>query len=221
MQTETPFWLDKAYNSVINLSDTGIMSRNINNSRIVLCTLFFLKTITKPVVFDFAGGYGILVRLLRDIGVNAFWHDPYCENLLARGFETETLKSDLITAFEAFEHFVNPALELEKMFSISNNVLISTELIKNPAPKHTEWWYYGKEHGQHVSLYRLESFRQLALKHKKYFISDGKSYHLFTDKKVNKIYWKIFMKLNRLFGPIISFFHTSKTLEDHKKFSNN
>ena len=43
VQTESPFWLDKAYNSVINLSDTGIMSRNINNSRIVLCTLFFLR----------------------------------------------------------------------------------------------------------------------------------------------------------------------------------
>jgi Nif-specific regulatory protein len=43
-------------------------------------------------VVDCAGGYGILVRLLRDYGVNALWSDPYCENVLAKGFESRELR---------------------------------------------------------------------------------------------------------------------------------
>jgi hypothetical protein len=128
VQTETPHWLDQSYTDAINNSDTGIMARNQANSKIVLATMLLLGKLD-GILVDYAGGYGILVRLLRDFGLNALWSDPYCENLLAKGFEHTNEKADLVTAFEAFEHFVNPAEELDKLLAIAPNVLFSTLLI--------------------------------------------------------------------------------------------
>src|SRR5262245_52600473 len=42
VQTEYPYWLDRAYSHAINDSDTGIMARNLANARIVLATLIAL-----------------------------------------------------------------------------------------------------------------------------------------------------------------------------------
>ena len=86
VQTEEPYWLDNAYASSINKTDTGIMARNLSNVRLVLATLTLIRKRTEKVV-DYAGGHGFLVRLLRDKGIEALWSDRYSENLVARGFE--------------------------------------------------------------------------------------------------------------------------------------
>ena len=85
VQTEAPYWLEQAYSSAINDSDTGIMKRNLYNRRVILGALHLLGE-TSSAVLDYAGGYGILVRLLRDDGVDAFWYDKFCQNLLQQGF---------------------------------------------------------------------------------------------------------------------------------------
>ena len=69
VQTEYPSWLDKAYSSAINNCDTGIMARNQSNVGLILATLSVLNQYDATVV-DCAGGYGILVRLMRDLGVS-------------------------------------------------------------------------------------------------------------------------------------------------------
>ena len=105
-----------AYSEAINDSDPGIMARNLANRNIVLATLFTLGQLDERVI-DCAGGYGILVRLLRDLGIDAFWSDLYCKNLVARGFEYATgVGCGLVTAFESFEHYVNPSAELDRLF---------------------------------------------------------------------------------------------------------
>ena len=103
VQTETPFWLEEAYADVINNMDTGIMERNYANSKFIfLLYIFYLKRVYGSgfTVLDYAGGYGILVRLLRDLGINAYWDDKFCANILAKGFvrNSETRPS-LVTAF--------------------------------------------------------------------------------------------------------------------------
>jgi len=129
VQTEEPTWLDQAYSSAINISDTGIMARNSSNTSLVLATLALIGDRQSPVV-DFAGGHGFLVRLLRDIGIDAFWADPYSDNLVARGFEYQCGgKSSLVTAFEAFEHFVSPVQEMKKLLHIAPNILLTTHLM--------------------------------------------------------------------------------------------
>ena len=66
VQTEEPFWLDEAYASSINKSDTGIMARNLSNVRLVLATLTLMRKRTEKVV-DYAGGHGHRLCLLRAI----------------------------------------------------------------------------------------------------------------------------------------------------------
>ena len=131
VQTEEPTWLQEAYTSVINVSDTGIIARNLLNVSLVLATLA-MTGLRKSQVVDYAGGNGFLVRLLRDVGVDALWSDPYCENLVARGFEyVNDKQANLVTVFESFEHFVRPMDEMVKILDIAPNILLTTNIFLN------------------------------------------------------------------------------------------
>ena len=214
IQTEAPFWLDQAYSDAISDSDTGIMVRNQANARIALATMLMLRKIDGALV-DYAGGYGILVRLLRDCGINALWSDRYCKNLLARGFEYSDEKAVIVTAFEAFEHFVNPAEELDRLLAIAPNVLLSTEIISDPAPKQEDWWYYGKDHGQHIGFFRIKTLQKLAKERGKYLLSNGSSYHLIADKPLNQVVWNILIRFNRIMPFILRHQLVSKVWVDY------
>ena len=218
VQTEHPSWLDKAYSSAINNCDTGIMARNQSNVGLILATLSVLNQYDATVV-DCAGGYGILVRLMRDLGVEALWSDPYCQNLLAVGFEYTSEKADLVTAFEAFEHFVDPLLEAEKLFAIAPNVLISTSLIDTPTPLPQDWWYYGLDHGQHIGFFRVKTLQFIAKRFGKFLTTDGVGCHLFTDKPVNSTRWKWTMRLARRVPSLFGRNLQSKIWSDFEKMS--
>jgi hypothetical protein len=87
------------------------MARNLQNATDLL---FLLKFIKNTVCLDFGGGHGILTRIVRDYGFNFFHYDKYAENLFANGFDGDLSKRyDLVTAFE---HFVNPMNEIEKLW---------------------------------------------------------------------------------------------------------
>lgn len=213
VQTENPHWLSAAYAEPINIFDTGILARNLVNARIVLGTMWLLGKCEGRLV-DCAGGYGILVRLLRDFGVDALWSDPYCKNFTARGFEYTKGCADLVTAFEAFEHFENPRAELDRCFSISPNILFSTLIIPDPAPEHEKWWYYGKEHGQHIGFFRIRTLKKLAQQYGKHLLSDGLSFHIMTDRPVNSALWLLSIRKNYLTPLLLHRKWTSKTRED-------
>jgi hypothetical protein len=219
VQTESPYWLEKAYASAINNCDTGIMARNQSNVGLILATLNTLKT-QSSVVVDYAGGYGILVRMMRDRGVEALWSDPYCQNLLAVGFEYKNEKAELVTAFEAFEHFVDPLLDAEKLFAIAPNLLISTNLISSTAPQPDDWWYYGLDHGQHIGFFRLQTLQFIAKKFGKYLLSDGVSRHLFVDTKIDALEWKLKILLARCMPSLFGRNLKSKIWSDFEKMSN-
>jgi hypothetical protein len=214
VQTEQPYWLDRAYEDAINDSDTGIVARNSMNARITIGTLAALGKLRGKVV-DFAGGYGLLVRMLRDYGVDALWTDPFCDNLVARGFEHTDGHADLVTAFEAFEHFIDPVAELTRMLAIAPNVLLSTMMIPLPAPSHDAWWYYGREHGQHVGFFRRKTLELLAAKMGKTLVTDGYLHHLFADRPINERGWKLALRLNRLVPAMHKWRLKSKTWSDH------
>lgn len=220
VQTEEPSWLEDAYASTINTSDTGIMSRNLSNVSLVIATLALMKKRSSSVV-DYAGGHGFLVRLLRDVGVNALWSDPYCENLVARGFEYENKnQATLVTAFETFEHFVRPSDEMTKLLDIAPNILLTTNIISDPAPEPTDWWYYGLDHGQHIGFYRLRTLKYLADKFGLYLISDGAGRHFFSKQKYSYIAWRILIYIANRFPKLLNMGMKSKTWEDHLLISN-
>lgn len=186
VQTEKPYWLEESYSDAISVSDTGVMSRNITFSKLATTILSIL--VNKNSYFlDYGGGYGIFTRLMRDNGFDFYWYDKYATNLVARGFEGDILdkKYEAITSFENFEHFENPLEEIEKIFSLTDFVLFSTDLITTPAPSTDKWWYYCLEHGQHISIFSKKSLEYVANKYDYYLISNGSNIHIFCKKKLN------------------------------------
>ena len=175
VQTTEPFWLDEAYNRPINNVDTGLMMRSFWH-RNITSTLIYILFNKRGLFLDFGGGFGVFVRLMRDIGFDFYWQDKHTENLFAKGFEfteSEQNSVELLTCFEAFEHFVEPAAELEKLLCISRNIILTTEFIPNPPPSPDEWWYYGSEHGQHIEFFQKKTFAYLAKKHSLHFYTNG------------------------------------------------
>lgn len=194
IQSETPDWLDKAYANVINDVDTGLVARCLGNVRLVASTLLFIGK-PRGRTIDYAGGYGLLTRLLRDLGVNAWWTDPYCENILAKGFEDREGSADLVTAFEAFEHFVDPMTELKHMLTIAPVVLFSTSLCPKPHPPLDKWDYYGFDHGQHISFYRVKTLKVMAEILGCEAVTDGDTRHLIARKLRHRALWPTMVRL--------------------------
>ncbi len=195
---ESPNWLEEAYKVPINVSDTGIMARNLNLSRITSVLLYFLFS-KKGKFLDYAGGYGIFTRLMRDIGFDFYWHDPYSTNLMARGFEFAEGMSgfELLTCFEAIEHMREPMKEMEKMFGFSDSVLCTTTLLPAQIPNPDDWVYYGLDHGQHISFYSLATFQFMAKKFGYNLYSNRKNIHMFTKRSMNPVCFKLFLILSQ------------------------
>ena len=215
LQTEEPYWMEEAYDESINISDTGIISRNLGLSQIstIIINIYFNKN---GFFLDFAGGYGVFTRLMRDIGFNFYWNDKFSPNLVARGFEyKEEHNIELLTTFESFEHFDQPIKEVENMLQVSKNILFSTELFTNEPPLPEEWGYYGLGHGQHISFYTIQTLEYIASKYGLNLYSDGEYVHLLTEKKINNFLFKVLIKLNR-FGLfyIVKRLNTSRTMQD-------
>lgn len=164
VQTEHPYWLSEAYAQSINVEDTGVVLRNQLCAE--RCAPLLLSLFGPQGRFvDYAGGYGLFTRMMRDRGFNFYWHDAYTENLIARGFEYSPGDHvEAVTTFESFEHFVDPLAELQKLLALSDAVIFSTELAASPAPQPNEWWYYGLSHGQHIAFFRPETLQFLAEK---------------------------------------------------------
>jgi hypothetical protein len=212
IQTEEPFWLDESYSSAINRSDVGYVGRNIVYSRMVKAVISLLFDSAGRCV-DFGGGYGMFVRLMRDHGYDFWWHDKYCENLFAEGLEVPENGSDrfeLLTAFEVFEHLVDPIASVEEMLRFSDSVMFSTQLPPEPPPPVGEWFYYGLDHGQHVAIYSLPALEQIARRLNLHLLSYGGYMHLLSRRKVSALRWRV--ALNRFSKPAINLLYRRESL---------
>jgi len=226
LQTEDPFWLNEAYEAAIGITDTGLIKRNLLFAKRSSAVITSFYSSNKKFL-DFAAGYGIFVRMMRDFGFDFYWYDPFAENLFAKGFEYN--KHDgvlLVTAFECFEHFANPLEEIEKMLKISDNIIFSTRLFHGIPPKPSDWWYYSLDSGQHISFYSTKTLKYLANKFKLQLNSDNKAFHMLSKEKHNDLSFKLVIKLSDLgLTKLFQFGLKSKTEADNeflsKKSKNN
>lgn len=148
--------------------------------------------------------------MMRDIGFDFYWYDPYCENLFPAGFEINIKNKnhfELLTAFEVFEHLIDPVDEIKRMLQLSNTIIFSTEILPKPVPKPDDWWYYAFEHGQHISFYLLRTLNYLADKFDlnlfittDLFILTKRSLSATKLKLINKLckYWLLIYVKNRM-----------------------
>lgn len=190
-QTEEPFWLEEAYSESMNLGDTGQLVRNLQASKVLLALVHFFFN-PKGKFLDFAGGYGMFTRLMRDRGLDYFWDDKYTPNLIGKGFErpTQNTRFELISTFECFEHWVDPMVEIEDILKETDSLFFTTNLISRPAPKPEEWWYYGFDHGQHIAFHSFDSLNYVAKKFGLQFYSK-RGFHLLTKKKISGLAYKL------------------------------
>jgi methyltransferase family protein len=220
IQTEKPYWLPEVYAEAINLSDVGLITRNIQLSRMtkaLICALFDHN----GTFLDYGGGYGMFVRMMRDLGLDYYRYDRYCNNLFAKGFdvsEEEERRFTLVTAFELFEHIEDPVPMFERLLQYSANIFFTTELVPKSAPRPDQWWYYCLDHGQHISFYTLDSLQLLAERFSLNLYSNG-SYHLMTKRKLSPFLYRLLCR-----GEVVSllnWLYTKKSLldEDYKRIT--
>lgn len=180
-----PGWLDEAYSNPIALGDIGLLRR---------CQL--LTKVTSAIVrteglshgrfLDWAGGYGTLCRLLRDVGLDFEHWDPHCKNLFAVGHEGDPTKSyDLVTAYEVIEHLPSPVESLREIAEQTDRLLFTTFLLPEPAPPPGTWWYYSPDSGQHVTFHTTRSLELLGQRLGYQLISNGEQLHMFHRGGVN------------------------------------
>ena len=118
IQTEEPYWIEEAYNHAIIRSDVGLVSRNLKLARITSRVLNVLFPKAKSCI-DYGGGFGLLTRLMRDLGHNFSHYDPMAENLFAQGFQaSDKDRFDLLTAFEVWEHLAEPIEQILSLIHI-------------------------------------------------------------------------------------------------------
>jgi len=195
--TEEPFWLSEAYRAAINRSDVGYVGRNIAFSK-MLQSIILLMFRPASQFIDFGGGYGMFVRLMRDLGFDFWWQDKFCENLFAQSFELSgdnLPKFELLTAFEVFEHLNDPLTGIEEMLGLSDSIIFSTAVVPDPPPSLNNWGYYGLEHGQHVAFYSRPALEHIARHYRLHLLSYGGYIHLLSRRKPSELRWNI--ALNR------------------------
>jgi hypothetical protein len=196
IETEDPYWLTEAYKQPIAPGDIGLLKRNIETARM---TQVFMRLFSDPSgrCVDYGGGYGILTRLMRDAGYDFRRWDKHCPNLFATGFDLpqDNQGFSVLTAFEVFEHLVDPVAEMTEMLRLSRTILFTTELVPDGrAPLPGSWWYYGLDAGQHITLYTTRSLELLAAKFGlRYYSAAG--LHVFTDQKLSPFLFRVAMNL--------------------------
>ncbi|MCX6735928.1 MAG: class I SAM-dependent methyltransferase [Candidatus Parcubacteria bacterium] len=187
VQINKPNWLEKAYTDPITKQDTGLISRNIACARL---TLYVIKKCfnQKSSFLDYAGGYGMFVRLMQDSGLDFYLYDQYCSNLFAKDFEKGKLSSgkdyyEMITSFEVFEHLNEPMIEIGEFFRHTDSLLFSTTLLPKKEQIDEKWNYLNLNNGQHIFFYSEKTLEFIAKKFHKNLYTDGKNFHLITSKK--------------------------------------
>jgi len=224
LQTESPYWLDEAYSDAIAITDTGLVSRNISICNEVSNILYFLFD-SKVKCVDIAGGTGLLVRMMRDVGFEFYWEDQYCTNIHARGFEAvdEHFPVNIVTAFEVLEHISDPLLFIKSSLKKygASTMIFSTELFEGNPPKPSDWWYYSLTTGQHISFYQYKTLLYLARKIGLNLYSHG-SFHMLTNQLINPFVFKVLTsRFSNVCFKRVKAKLTSRTFSDHEQLTNN
>jgi hypothetical protein len=190
LRAHQPHWLDEAYSSAIAAADTGLVLRNIDIACKLSAALFWsIGERGKGLYLDVAGGYGMLTRLMRDLGFDFYWSDKYCNNLLVPGFEySQSLgKCRAVTAIEVLEHLTDPASFIEDalMHADAQTIFFTTVLYEGSPPQPDKWWYYAFATGQHIGFFQRRTLEILGARLGLEFAS-ANGLHVFSRKAINQ-----------------------------------
>lgn len=120
LQVDSPNWLDEAHRSPPAGSDIGAAQRALETRSFVRNPSRWKMVPSACCVLDYGAGSGILVRLLRDSGFDAWAYEPYAVPTFAteyveEGDRTGGERYSLVTAIEVIEHCVDPLSILKSL----------------------------------------------------------------------------------------------------------
>jgi hypothetical protein len=222
LRARRPHWLDEAYTDAISLTDTGLLQRNQAIARQLRALFAVLGDNPAARYLDFAGGYGVLTRLMRDSGFDFYWSDRYCRNLLAPGFEyrVEMGACRAVTAFEVLEHVEDPrAFVVEAMAAGQADMLVFTTALYAGAPPARDWWYYSFDTGQHISFFTHKTLARLADVLNLHFTSK-RDMHILSRSPLSAARINVALgRLGYVIGEVARRQRTSKVWPDHLAMS--
>ena len=166
LQTEIPDWLDEAYSIPGVHIDVGGASRTLKNWAALSTLLGRLSFSRDAVALDFGAASGLLGRLMRDVGYNFYSYDKYARPAFTSYYnvdEIEHIKPKLVTAFEVFEHFSEPNIELNRLLSLGAPLVVFTTWFCDNQDE--DWVYFIPECGQHGFFYSERAMRDLAARY--------------------------------------------------------
>jgi len=161
LQTEEPYWLNESYSSALGGEDSYAVSR-CQMAQVTVSYIARVFRLRDPVtVLDYGGGNGLLVRMLRDVGLHATLFDEYIENRYAVGFQDDVIgQYDVVTLLEVLEHLSTPAQTLRDVFATEARVIYGTT--KLYSGQDSSWGYLVPGSGAHVFFYSREAMDILA-----------------------------------------------------------
>ena len=214
-QTAEPHWLDEAYRDAIHTADTGLLARNVH-LRAVTAVFLALSGVRDESCLDYAGGWGVFTRLMRDAGFQFHWLDPYAQNLFAQGFEwkVELGRPAACTAFEVLEHLVRPLEEFRRLAAYGADYLITSTEVPPTSPPSPDWWYIAPETGQHVAFYERRTLERLGRECGYPHSILGPYHQVFAKRPFPAWRWHLAARAGRMLYPFVRRGRRSLTLPD-------
>ena len=163
IETETPYWLEDAYDVVGLGDDLGAGQRTIDLVLRTAALLDQLKLPARAECIDFGGGLGLFTRLMRDRGFNFFSYDRYAQPFFSDRHSLPSMAGKspaVVTAFEVLEHFSNPSQDLQQLFESRPALVIATTELFNG--QDATWPYLAPGTGQHVFFYSPKAITHIA-----------------------------------------------------------
>lgn len=222
LRAHEPHWLEEAYSSAIAAADTGLVARNVSLAIKVASLLYWVMGERgRGRYLDAAGGYGMLTRLMRDLGFDFYWADKYCNNLLARGFEYSERQKGCcaVTAMEVMEHLTDPVAFVDEALRLADaDTLIFTTELYAGVPPGKDWWYYAFPTGQHIGFFTQASIEKIGERLGLHFFS-ANGLHVLTRQAISeqRFRWATHPWMSKVSLLWIRRHLGSKTMDDHLK----
>ena len=194
LQTEVPYWINDCYADTSGADTDQLPDQDTwaaERTGFCCVAVYFIWKLAglsevKDKLLDWGGGPGLLVRMLRDIGIDAYNDDKYIKNHFASGFgRADNDRYNFITAFEVFEHFTNPKSDLELIFALQPSLLLmSTGIYTDQGP---EWPYLGGAKSQHVFFYSEKALEHIGNQYNYHVVRLPKQMRLFVRQPISKV----------------------------------
>lgn len=175
-------WSDDDFSKLIYNGDYSKVDPDCIDVRPKANANMLLKAFSLPANvahLDYGGGTGRLCELLTVAGWRSSSVDPYSSH--AQSTPPDGQRFGLITAFEVFEHVVDPHALIKdiKRFLDNPGLIVFSTLLNDGEITQggkLNWWYAAPRNG-HISLFSRESLFHLARQHGLYFYSFSRDLH--------------------------------------------